>query len=192
MAALFAVSALVLFFARPLLQFLLQGKRLRRLRRGRVEATLHAVCAYLSTHERVSERLKLVAISFASRLCKYVYNFILFEGVLRLGASLRNFSLFCFGLAATEMSSMLPIHGPAGFGTWELAFFLIFSALRVPAENIKEAGFVIHITSQAWEYAIGLLALATLAFARSRKIPAAPVGREVTDRSTGPGPSRCR
>lgn len=191
MTALFVISALVLFFSRPFLQFLLKGNKLRCLRRGRVEGTLLAVCAYLSTHERVPERLKLVAISFASRLCKYVYNFILFEGVLHLGASLRNFSLFCFGLAATEMSSMLPIHGPAGFGTWELAFFLIFSALRVPAENIKEAGFVIHITSQAWEYAIGLLALAILVFGGNRKKSSGP-RTGVTGRPTDPDPSRCR
>ena len=191
MAALFAVSALVLFLSRPFLQFLLKGNKLRRLRLGRIEGTVLAVCAYLSAHGRFAERLKLLGISFAGRLCKYAYNFILFEGVLHLGISLKNFSLFCFGLAATEISSMLPIHGPAGFGTWELAFSLIFSALRVPAENIKEAGFVIHITSQAWEYAIGLLALTYLAFGRGRR--QSPVPRNgATDRPTGPGPSRCR
>lgn len=191
MAALFTVSALVLFFSGPFLQFLLKGEKLRRLRLARIEGTLQAVSAYLAAHTRSGERLKLVGISFASRLCKYVYNFILFEGVLQLGIGLKNFSLFCFGLAATEMSSMLPIHGPAGFGTWELAFALIFSALRVPAENIKEAGFVIHITSQVWEYSIGLLALATLAFGHKGKNSSGP-RTEVTGRSTGPGPSHCR
>jgi uncharacterized membrane protein YbhN (UPF0104 family) len=191
MAVLFVASALVLFFSRPFLQFLLRGDTLRRLRLARIEGTLLAVSAYLSEHGQARERLKLLAISFGSRLCKYVYNFILFEGVLHLGISLKNFSLFCFGLAATETSTMLPIHGPAGFGTWELAFAFVFSALRIPADNIKEAGFVIHITSQAWEYGIGLLALAYLAFSRSGKGSGA-IPAQVTGRPTGPGPSRSR
>jgi uncharacterized membrane protein YbhN (UPF0104 family) len=191
MAALFAASALVLFFSGPFLRFLLKGEKLRRLRLARIAGTLQAISAYLAAHGRSGERLKLVGISFASRLCKYVYNFILFEGVLHLGIGLKNFSLFCFGLAATEMSSMLPIHGPAGFGTWELTFALVFSALRIPADNIKEAGFVIHITSQAWEYAIGLLALATLAFGHGRGQARGPQPGP-RDLPRGPGPSRGR
>jgi uncharacterized membrane protein YbhN (UPF0104 family) len=191
MAALFAVSALVLFFSGPFLRFLLQGDKLRRWHLAGIAGTLRAVSAYLAAHTRSGERVKLVGISFASRLCKYVYNFILFEGVLHLGVGLKNFSLFCFGLAVTEISSMLPIHGPAGFGTWELAFSLIFSALRVPADNIKEAGFVIHITSQVWEYSIGILALAFLAFSpvrgTTRSLRPGPM-----DLPGGPGPNRCR
>jgi uncharacterized membrane protein YbhN (UPF0104 family) len=190
MAILFAFSALVLFFSRPLLQFLLGNGRLRRLRLSRIEETVRLVCEYLAAHEGMRERLKLLGISFASRLCKYVYNYILFEGVLHLGVSLKHFSLFCFGLAATEASALIPVHGPAGFGTWELAFAFVFSALRVPAANIREAGFVIHITSQVWEYAIGLLALAYLAFATWGKTP--PLKGKAAAPPTGPGPSRSR
>jgi len=190
MAVLFVVSALVLFFARPLLQFLLNDGRLHRLGLARIEGTVHLVSEYLAAHERMAERLKLLGISFAGRVCKYIYNYILFEGVLHLGVSLRHFSLFCFGLAATEAAALFPIHGPAGFGTWELAFAFVFSALRVPAAHIKEAGFVIHITSQAWEYAIGLLALACLAFAPGGKTP--PFKGKAPAPPTGPGPSRSR
>lgn len=191
MAALFAVSALALFFSRPFLLFLLKGNKLRRPRLAGIQGTVLAISEYLAAHGGNRERLKLLAISFASRLCKYLYNFILFEGVLRLGVGLENFSLFCFGLAATEISSLLPIHGPAGFGTWELAFSLVFSALRIPADNIKEAGFVIHIASQAWEYALGLLALAYLAFSHNGKKPGGPQPG-IMGRPTGPGPSRSR
>ncbi len=190
MAVLFAVSALILFFSRPLLQFLLGNDRLRRLRLSRIEGTIRLVSDYLAAHEGLRERLKLLGISLASRLCKYITNYVLFEGVLQLGVSLKHFSLFCFGLAATEASALIPIHGPAGFGTWELAFAFVFSALRVPAANIKEAGFVIHITSQAWEYAIGLLALAYLAFASGGKTP--PLKGKAAAPPTGPGPNRSR
>ena len=34
----------------------------------------------------------------------------------------------------------------------------MFGALQIPAENLREAGFVIHITTQVWEYVIGLAA----------------------------------
>jgi uncharacterized membrane protein YbhN (UPF0104 family) len=168
MAVLFTVSSLVVFFSKRFFEFLLKGNKLSRI--PLTTGVIRGISEYLAAHGKNTERLKLLAISFASRLCKYVYNFILFEGVLHLGLGLKNFSLFCFGLAATEMSLLLPIHGPAGFGTWELAFVFVFSALRIPADNIKEAGFVIHITSQAWEYAIGLLALAYLSFSAGKKI----------------------
>ena len=190
MAGLLVLSVLVIFFSEGFFRFLLRGGKLRRLRLAGIEETVRGISRYLLEHSRNSERLKLLAISLASRICKYLYNFMLFEGVLRLGAGLKNFSLFCFGLAATEMSSLLPIHGPAGFGTWELAFAFVFSALRIPAANIKEAGFVIHITTQAWEYSIGLLALAYLAFSARGKPHADRLGAAA--RPKGPDPSRSR
>jgi uncharacterized membrane protein YbhN (UPF0104 family) len=171
MAVLFVFSALVIFFSDRFFQFLLKGNKLSRLHLARIEGTISSINDYLREHVKNSERLKIFALSFAGRIIKYMHNFILFEGVLHLGTGLKNFSLFCFGLAATEMSSLIPIQGPAGFGTWELAFSFVFSALQIPAPNIKEAGFVIHITSQVWEYAIGLLALAYLAFSRAGRKP---------------------
>ncbi len=164
MAAIFILSALVILFSHRFLGFLMRRGMLGRLCLRRLQGAVGRVRDYLLEHRDNRQRLKLVAISLAIRICKYVYNFILFEGVLHLGAGLKNFSLFSFGLAATELSALFPIQGPAGFGTWELAFALVFSALQVPAANIKEAGIVIHVTSQAWEYAVGLLALAWMAF----------------------------
>ena len=171
MAIIFAFSALVIFFSDHFFQFLLKGKKMSRLHLAQIEGTISSINNYLREHGKNSERLKIFALSFAGRIIKYMYNFILFEGVLHLGTGLKNFSLFCFGLAATEISSLIPIQGPAGFGTWELAFSFVFSTLQIPAPNIKEAGFVIHITSQVWEYAIGLLALAYLAFYRAGRKP---------------------
>ena len=171
MVILLFLSALVIFFSDRFFQFLLKERKLSRLHLVKIEGTIRKINDYLLEHRKNSERLKIFTISFAGRIIKYMHNFILFEGVLHLGTGLKNFSLFCFGLAATEMSSLIPIQGPAGFGTWELAFSVVFSTLQIPAPNIKEAGFVIHITSQAWEYAIGLMALAYLAFRRAGKKP---------------------
>jgi len=189
MVVILILSALVILYSHRFLGWWLRGKKQGRL--AGLQGAAGRVRDYLLEHRDNRQRLKLIAISLAIRLCKYVYNFILFEGVLHLGVSLKNFSLFCFGLAATELSALLPLQGPAGFGTWELAFALVFSALQVPAANIKEAGIVIHVTSQAWEYAVGLLALACLAFASTGKSGGAS-GPRGSGRSTGLGPSRCQ
>lgn len=160
MAIIFVISISMIFFAEPVLNFILDKHLLSRA--ARLEEVARNIAAYLAEHKSSWERLKLFLLSLATRIVKYVFVYILFEGVLHLGVNMKNFSLFSFGLAATELSSVFPVQGPAGFGTWELTFTLIFEFLKVPAANIKEAGFVIHITTQAWEYIIGLLALAYL------------------------------
>jgi uncharacterized membrane protein YbhN (UPF0104 family) len=191
MTVLFFLSILVIFFSDRFFRFLLKGNKLRRLHLAGIAGTLGSIHDYLQAHGKNSERLKIFAISLALRICKYLYNFLLFEGVLHLGTGLKNFSLFSFGLAATELSALLPIQGPAGFGTWELAFSFVFTTLQIPAANIKEAGIVVHVTSQAWEYSIGLLALAWLAFSGGAR-KAAAIQPGAADRPTGPGPNRSR
>jgi uncharacterized membrane protein YbhN (UPF0104 family) len=166
MAVIFFISIIMIFFADHFFGFVLRKKILNRF--ARLEKVVKNILMYLKEHKKNSERLRVFLLSLVIRIIKYLFVFILFEGVVHLGFGIKNFSLFSFGLAGTELSSMFPIQGPAGFGTWELAFTVIFKALEIPAENIKEAGFVIHITTQAWEYFIGLLALAYLFFYKPR------------------------
>lgn len=166
MAVIFFISIVMIFFADHLFGFVLGTKILNRF--AKLEKVVKNIHEYLIEHKKNSERFHVFLLSLATRIVKYLFIFILFEGVVHLGFGIRNFSLFSFGLAGTELSSLFPIQGPAGFGTWELAFTVIFEALKIPAENIKEAGFVIHITTQVWEYVIGLLALAYLFFYKLR------------------------
>ena len=130
---------------------------------------LSNILHYLRAHKGFSERLKVFALSLLIRLSKYVFIYLLFEGVVGIGWSMKHFSLFCFGLAGAELSSLLPIQGLGGFGTWELAFALVFQALALPAANVREAGFVIHITTQVWEYAIGLAAFLVMMAGKNRR-----------------------
>jgi len=168
MAAIFFISVIMIFFADHFFGFVLRTKMLNRF--TGLEKVVKNILEYLKEHKKNSERLKVFLLSLVIRVLKYLFVFILFEGVVHLGFGIKNFSLFSFGLAGTELSSMFPIQGPAGFGTWELAFTVIFKALEISAENIKEAGFVIHITTQAWEYFIGLLALAYLFLRNPSKV----------------------
>jgi uncharacterized membrane protein YbhN (UPF0104 family) len=168
MAVIFFISIVMIFFADHIFDFVLKKKILNRF--AKLEKVAGNILEYLKEHKKNSERLQVFLLSLATRIVKYLFVFILFEGVVHLGFGIRNFSLFSFGLAGTELSSLFPIQGPAGFGTWELAFTVIFKALEIPAANIKEAGFVIHITTQVWEYFIGLLALAYLFLRNPSKV----------------------
>jgi len=156
MAIMFTLSVVMIFFSHHVFRFVLRKKIVSRF--SRLEETVKNINEYLAQHKKNSERLQVFLLSLATRIVKYLFVYILFEGVIQLGVNLGNFSMFSFGLAGTELSSLIPIQGPAGFGTWELTFTLIFGAL-IQAENLKEAAFVIHITTQVWEYFIGLLAL---------------------------------
>ena len=167
MAIIFVISAAAIFFTDPILGFILRKNLLSRF--AKLERTAQHIHGYLQEHKSNWERLRVFLLSLAIRLVKYVFVFILFEGVVHLGFGIEQFSLFSFGLAGTELSALMPTQGPAGFGTWELTFTFIFQALAIPAQNIKEAGFVIHITTQVWEYSIGLLALGTLFLTKPRK-----------------------
>jgi uncharacterized membrane protein YbhN (UPF0104 family) len=167
MVVIFIISIVMIFFADHIFRFVLEKKLLSRF--PGLEKVVRNVYDYLAEHKSSPERIQVFLLSLATRIVKYLFVFILFEGVVHLGFGLENFSRFSFGLAGTELSSLFPIQGPAGFGTWELAFTIIFEALKIPAENIKEAGFVIHITTQVWEYFIGLLALAYLFFCKPQK-----------------------
>jgi uncharacterized protein (TIRG00374 family) len=166
MAVIFTISLIMIFFADHIFNFALKKRLLHRI--PKLEAIVCHIHEYLAEHNKNSERLRIFLLSLATRAVKYLFVFILFEGIVRLGFGIENFSRFSFGLAGTELSSLIPIQGPAGFGTWELAFTVIFEALKVPAQNIKEAGFVIHIVTQVFEYVIGLLALGYLFFSKSR------------------------
>ncbi|NIR10329.1 MAG: hypothetical protein GTN82_33325 [Candidatus Aminicenantes bacterium] len=166
-AVIFTISIVMIFFAEYMFRFALEKKLISRFQK--LERVVKKIYKYLIEHKKSSERFQVFLLSLATRIVKYLFMFILFEGVVHLGFGLDNFSRFSFGLVGTELSSLFPIQGPAGFGTWELAFTVIFEALKIPAENIKEAGFVIHITTQVWEYFIGLLALAYLFFYKPRR-----------------------
>lgn len=160
MSIIFLLSVIMVFFSDTILKFLLKIKIFKKF--PKIKKFLQNIYDYLIAHKKISERVIVFSLSFFIRLVKYIFVYILFEGIVRIGFNMHYFSLFSFGLAGTELSSLIPIQGLGGFGTWELAFSLIFKALEIPADNLKEAGFVIHITTQVWEYTIGVAALVYL------------------------------
>jgi hypothetical protein len=57
------------------------------------------------------------------------------------------------------LSTFLPFQGLAGFGTWEAAFALVAGRLGLTLENPFLTALVIHLTTQVWEYGLGVGAL---------------------------------
>lgn len=117
---------------------------------------------YLQVHKSPREGVFIFALSLAIRGIKYLTLFMIFQGITGINFELSYLFLFCLGLAATELSSLLPIQGLGGFGTWELAFTLIFKGLAMPIEDPFLTGFLIHIITQTWEYFLGLSAFIIL------------------------------
>ncbi len=118
--------------------------------------------------EAVSARGALwpaVALSFVVRGAKFGAHYLVLQSVLApLGVPWGSlgFPESFLGVAAAELSSMLPITGIGAFGTWEAAFALGFTQLGLTFEQAVLAGFSTHILTQVHDYGLGALALIAL------------------------------
>ncbi len=113
----------------------------------------------------------LLALSVVIRLLKFGAYWSLLLGVVRehdLNAKDLPFWTVFLGITGAELSATLPIHGVAGFGTYETAWTLGFERLGVSPRVAILSGFATHLLSQIYDYSVGLVALA-LAFASSRR-----------------------
>jgi uncharacterized membrane protein YbhN (UPF0104 family) len=108
------------------------------------------------------------------RLAKYVSIYCLLFGLLRSQgyrpADL-NFWKTILGLTGAEFTAALPVKGLAGFGTWETAWTYTFRLLGFPRDLSVVSGLGIHLTTNALEYGLGILALLILAVPFLKKNP---------------------
>ena len=114
--------------------------------------------------------LRLLAVSVLIRLIKFGAYWVLLLGVVRehdvTAAQLPFWTVF-LGIAGAELSATLPIHGLAGFGTYETAWALGFERLGLSSRVAILSGFATHLLSQICDYSIGLVGLgAALAWSR--------------------------
>lgn len=120
--------------------------------------------AYFSTNGSLSRLILPFMLGFASRLCKYLLLFGLFSAFCGLDFELGNLPAFFVALSGAELSTLLPIAGLAGFGTWELTFVLMAGLLKLQTATPLEIGLLIHVLTQVWE---ALWAAAALILFRS-------------------------
>lgn len=123
-------------------------------------------------HESKSrgETLRLLGLSLLIRGAKYASLYLLLAALLR-GAvgGILGFWTMILGLTGAELTSVLPVKGLAGFGTWESAWALTYRLLGVEPRLAILSGIGVHLLTNLYEYGLGLLGLAVLALPLLRR-----------------------
>jgi hypothetical protein len=114
---------------------------------------------------------QIFVLSLLVRVCKFgSYYYLVLAVMTPLGytpSGLGVFSVF-LGVVGAELAGALPIHGIAGFGTYEAAWAFGFSRLGFTMEHAVISGILAHGLSQIVEYALGGAALLWLMRPRAR------------------------
>jgi hypothetical protein len=114
----------------------------------------------------------LFLLSLLIRLGKYISIYFLLYALLRShGFALQNLSLWklILGITGAELTSVLPVKGIAGFGTWESAWALTFALMNFDQSLAIISGIGIHLLTNLFEYSLGIGSLLILAFPWTRK-----------------------
>ncbi len=117
----------------------------------------------------LADKCNLLLLSLFIRILKYLGLFVLFSAFSGSGWSLGNFAVLTFAIAAAELSALLPVQGLAGFGTWEGAFKLAVTVMALPISDPFAIAFLLHLTTQLWEYSLGIFILTVLMLNRQKK-----------------------
>ena len=100
----------------------------------------------------------VLLLSMGVRICKFGSYYLLVLAIMApLGytaAGLGFFRVF-LGVVGAELAAALPIHGIAGFGTFEAAWALSFSQLGFSPQEAIVSGILAHLVSQLVEYTLG-------------------------------------
>ena len=105
---------------------------------------------------------RVLLVSMVVRLCKFgSYYFLVLAIMTPLGYTIGGLGFFrvFLGVVSAELAAALPIHGIAGFGTFEAAWALSFSQLGFTTEHAIMSGILTHAVSQVVEYSLGVCAL---------------------------------
>ena len=115
--------------------------------------------------------VKILILSFLIRLSKYTASFFLLFALLRShGFDIQeiNFFIMILGITGAELTSILPIKGLGGFGTWESAWALTLTQLGFETRiAILSSG--IHLISNLFEYILGFASILILSTPYYRK-----------------------
>ena len=99
-----------------------------------------------------------LALSLVVRLCKYGSAYCLVLSLLiPLGYSMAELGVLriFLGSVAAEVAASLPVHGLAGFGTYEAAWTLTLEELGYPRDHAVISGLLAHAITQGVEYVLG-------------------------------------
>jgi hypothetical protein len=178
-AVFFVIVALLVWKLVPLGRFLetlferliarlgLAGRPFLRMAEEKLKLTVDEISLYREKRSLVP----VFAQSLVIRLAKYISVFSLFYGLLRSrGFSLADlsFSKFILGISGAELTSVLPVKGLAGFGTWESGWALTFRLMDFDTGMAVISGIGVHLLTNIFEYSLGVGSILVLAWPRRR------------------------
>ncbi len=111
-------------------------------------------------------------LSILIRMAKYGSLFFLLHALLfshDFSWGDLSFSKLILGVTGAEFSSILPVKGIGGFGTWESAWALSFKLMGFNPEIAIISGISLHFITQFFEYFLGIASIIILAFPLIKK-----------------------
>jgi hypothetical protein len=73
------------------------------------------------------------------------------------------------GITGAELTSVLPVKGIAGFGTWESAWALTFQLMKFQPDIAIISGIGVHLITNIFEYSLGIISILILLLPFLRK-----------------------
>lgn len=113
------------------------------------------------------------SISLALRLTKYgALYFLLYSILSSHGFNLPDLNFFktILGITGAELTSILPIKGIGGFGTWESAWVLTFKLMNFQPQLAIISGIGIHLITNLFEYILGILSIIIISLPFKKKL----------------------
>lgn len=107
----------------------------------------------------------LFGLSFLIRGAKYAsLSFLVLALLQSHGVPFSDFGFFklVLGVTGAELTSVLPVKGLAGFGTWEAAWALSFSLMGIDEGLAILSGLGVHFLTNFFEYSLGVASLVIL------------------------------
>ena len=108
----------------------------------------------------------IFVLSLGIRAAKYVSLYFLLFALLRsLGFGMAGLSFWklILGITGAEITSVLPVKGLAGFGTWESVWALTMGIMGFEQRIAILSGLGVHLVTNLFEYALGIGSLLILA-----------------------------
>ena len=138
--------------------------------RAAAATRLRTLSASLDRAKRQGVLLPAMFLSLVVRLCKYGSAYCLVLSLMvPLGYSMAELGVLriFLGSIAAEVAASLPIHGLAGFGTYEAAWTLTLEELGYPRDHAVISGLLAHAITQGIEYVFGGAAIVWLSTRRT-------------------------
>jgi len=170
----FLINFLVLWKIIPVFSFLIRIfqsllKVFKLERKNWAKISVEKAKSTLSSFAGIQKRkiyFPVFLLSLLVRLAKYIAVFCVLFSLLRSQGfvfNALNFWKTNLGLTGAELTSILPIKGLAGFGTWESAWALTLELMKFSPQIAIISGIGVHFITNFFEYTLGIASLFILA-----------------------------